>query len=925
MRHRLTPLTLAAALLGSTLAAQAQDAKLERVEITGSSIKRIDAETALPVQVLTREDIAKTGASTAAELMRAISANTAGLTDGQSISDNTSGQRGLNAANLRGIGVSGTLILLNGRRMANFATPGDDAGVDLNNIPSGAIDRVEILKDGASAIYGTDAIGGVINFITRKDFSGFEAYAYAFGTQQGGADKQTVTLTAGTGSLAKDGFNVFGVLDVQKLGALRSSQRDFLKSRPLADTLPFYMSTRPLPGNIRLSAGSAGTRQRAALAAAGLSFDGAPFTERTINLFGKSGCLAPASVYAPDNLTQACSYDYMQDTELYPKSDRISGLMRGVADLGGGFEAFAEAMLARSKSTYVASANPVGVTGVSAATLNTWLPTGKKLPTTLLTGAAFPNVEVRFRMSDAGNRGSEVLSQGSRLVAGVRGTVWGWDAETAVVRAENRAQDRIVDGFLLFNEFNSAVQQGRINPFARNDAAGLAEIEKLRVSDTTRDSTGTTTSWDFKASRELMAMAGGPLTLAVGGEFRLEEQEFTPSALLRSNNILGDRSGRGDIPEPSKRDRKVAGVFTEVIAPVTQELELSGALRFDKYQGVGNTVNPKLGIRFQPARELVMRASAGTGFRAPSFTDLYAPRSSGSSPATLTDPGCVALGESPADCTDQWRIERSSNPNLKPEKSTQMSAGLVFEPTRNLSLSLDYWRITMKDIISTLGEQIILENLDKYDLPNTYDDDTLTCSRTPGDFVCRDNDGFLDTIFLRKENQGRLKTSGIDVEAKYRLDGKAMGRFTLGLSGTWIAQYKRQFGGKDGYENNAGRFLQDQAVQRWRHRASLDWAIAGFGLTLANTYFSSYEDHNIAINLSGDRLANNRVKAYSTWDLTGSWQATKEIKLRGGIQNLANTAPPFSNQAYYFISTYDPGYTDPRGRAYYLSLSYALR
>ena len=214
-----------------TLPVHAQDEpqKVHRVEITGSSIKRIDAETALPVQIIGREDIDKSGVTTAAELLKNISANTAPLSDGASITDGTSGQRGFNGANLRGIGVSSTLVLLNGRRLANFASPGDNAGVDLNNIPAGAIQRVEVLKDGASAIYGTDAIGGVINFITRKDYTGFEANASAAGTQQGGAGKRTASVSAGYGNLQEDRFNLFGVLDVQKLDALRSSQRDFIR------------------------------------------------------------------------------------------------------------------------------------------------------------------------------------------------------------------------------------------------------------------------------------------------------------------------------------------------------------------------------------------------------------------------------------------------------------------------------------------------------------------------------------------------------------------------------------------------------------------------------------------------------------------------------------------------------------------------
>lgn len=337
---------------------------------------------------------------------------------------------------------------------------------------------------------------------------------------------------------------------------------------------------------------------------------------------------------------------------------------------------------------------------------------------------------------------------------------------------------------------------------------------------------------------------------------------------------------------------------------------------------MGDTWNPKVGLRFQPMREMVLRASAGTGFRAPSFTDLYAPSSRRSSPAMLTDPGCVALGDSPADCTDQFRIDRQSNPNLKPEKKQADERRHRLRADAQRVAEHRLLRIAMKDLISTLGEQIILENLDKYDLPNTFDDDTLTCGTPVGDFVCRDNDGYIDTLLLRKENQGQLKTSGIDIEAKYRHDAGELGRFAFGL---WAPGWRRTSASsvaRTGFENNAGRFLQDQAVQRWRHRAAVDWDLGAFGLTLANTYSSSYADHNIAINLNGDRLADNRVKAYSLWDLTGSWQVSKALRLRAGVQNLADTAPPFSNQAYYFLSTYDPGSTDPRGRSYYVSANY---
>ncbi|OYU85917.1 MAG: TonB-dependent receptor, partial [Burkholderiales bacterium PBB5] len=237
--HRLPPphlarragaLAVASLLLGVAATGQAQTSPApQRVEITGSSIKRVEGETALPVQVITREDMAKAGITTAAELVATLTAGSNALTDGVSIG--TGGfkdQMGFNSANLRGLGTSSTLVLLNGRRMANFASPGDDAGVDLNNIPAAAIQRVEVLLDGASAIYGTDAIGGVVNFITRQDYEGVQVDAYVSRTGEGGAGKRTVSLAGGLGNLARDRYNLMAVVDFQQTDALRTSQRQFI-------------------------------------------------------------------------------------------------------------------------------------------------------------------------------------------------------------------------------------------------------------------------------------------------------------------------------------------------------------------------------------------------------------------------------------------------------------------------------------------------------------------------------------------------------------------------------------------------------------------------------------------------------------------------------------------------------------------------
>jgi iron complex outermembrane receptor protein len=899
---RITSIVLAAAIAGAAHAQQpAPEGTLEGVTVTGSRIKRLDGETALPVTTLTREDIDKTGLTTASELVRTLTASTAPLSDGASITDGTSGQRGFNGANLRGIGVSSTLILLNGRRLANFASPGDNAGVDLNNIPAGAIERVEVLKDGASAIYGTDAIGGVINFITRQDYEGVDAGLYYGATQDGGAGKKTATLSGGFGNLAEDRYNVFGVVDWQQLEALRSTQRDFIQDRPLATFLPALMSSNTYPANADIN-----TAQRNRLIAAGLLPAGA--TRNRINP-AFPACNPPATVNAPQGPggRNACSYDYMQDTEIYPESEKVSVLGRGTFAIADGHQLFAEVLYARAETDYVLSPNPNSqirnlpvslLPAAYAAAL-----TAPGLPTTFS--------RLRFRTTEAGNRTNTVVSDARRLVLGGTGKVGAWDYDAAYSRAENRATDEYTNGYVRFNEFVAGVRAGTINPFGPSSQAGRDLIDSLQVRDKGRVSKGTTDQLDANLTRSLATLAGGDLGLAIGAEYRKEKQSFRPSALLLSNNIAGDRASSGTVDlRATDDDRNVLSAYAELNAPVAKGLELQFALRYDDYSEVGTTVNPKFGVRWQPVESVLFRGSAGTGFRAPSLADLNRPTIFGSASSFLTDPRCAAIQGSIDLCTDQWPVERRSNPNLKPEKSRQFSAGVVFEPGRSFNASIDYWNIQVKDVISTLGEQIIVESPQKYD----------------GRYIQRDVDGFITNILLQKENQGKLRTSGFDLGLQLSSPTTAFGRFGFSVQGTYVLKYERQFGPQEPYRSNVNVFLNDQVVQKWRHRVAVDWEAGPVNVTLANQFSSGYTDQNTTYDPFTDTaLPDREVSSYSLWDLTASWQVTGALQVRAGVLNLFDQDPPFSNQAYYFLAGFDPTYTDPRGRSGYVSAAYRFR
>ena len=931
-RKRLNPLTQAALLVlaGSATLAQAQtqtqtqtsptpaEPAAQRVVVTGSSIKRIDGETPLPVEVLRRADIDKIGVTTAAELLQKITANVGGLTDGASISDQSGAQRGFNGANLRGLGVSSTLVLLNGRRLANFATPGDNAGVDLNNIPAGAIQRVEVLKDGASAIYGTDAMGGVINFITRKDYQGIDISLYALGTQEGGAGKTALNASAGFGDLSKDGFNVFAAIDLQKLDSLNSNQRKFIEEYDLPGRLGPQLSSNPFPANVDLSAAQLTALNNFVLANPTTALKGSgpngiwqPLvpgsSARRVN-FAKSSCTGGAN---PNSVTpsslggrEGCAYNYMGDTEIYPKSEKANLIARATFQLGQNHQLFAEGLLSKTETDYAASP---ATSGNIASSVGVALPPSLQAVTGITTPVTF-----RFRLSDAGKRTSRVESEATRVVLGATGTFGDWDYDAAINSSVNKATDTNLSGWVSNTRLRAGMVNGSYNPFALSTAAGKAFMDSIQLAGAARIAEGTSTSLDGKLTRALTRLGGGDMMLALGAEVRREETEFRSSDVLKSNDVVGDRSTSGALLADTSHKRDVQGAYAELVAPFTKQWEGQFALRHDRYDGVFdaatgrtspklNSTNPKLGISYRPDNTLLARASYGTGFRAPSIAEMFRPVRAGITASFVRDPVSGEIGQLP--------VDRFSNSALKPEKSQQFSLGVVFEPSRAWSGSLDYWTIRKTDIISEIGEETIFSN------PVYYNDPAI---------VKRFSDGFIDVITVKKENRGKLNTSGIDVALRWSGEKGAYGRFGAGLSGTLVTEYKFSTDPRSPLVDGLARFRDDKAVQRWRHKLNLDWDFGDFGMTLANTYLSGYRDQNVE-GLAAPAWNNRDVKAYSLWDLTGSWRLNEQLRLRAGVLNVLDTAPPFTNQARYFQVTWDSTYGDPRGRSYFASLNYSFR
>lgn len=464
---------------------------------------------------------------------------------------------------------------------------------------------------------------------------------------------------------------------------------------------------------------------------------------------------------------------------------------------------------------------------------------------------------------------------------GAKGSVASWDYDTALNHSVSTVDDKYVNGYVRTSLFNAAFLSGKINPFGPSGADGLALLNAAKISDAARHSRGTTDSLDAKASRELFDMAGGKAAVAVGAEYRREKLDFTPSALLAAGEIRGDGAAAA-----YGGDRDVKAVYAEFNFPVLKNVETQFALRHDRYNDVGGTTNPKVGIRWNPTKEVIFRGSYGTGFRAPTLTDLHEPARVGQTSGVYNDPlGCIKVGtidntKNPDYCGIQPNLIKGGTADLKPETSKQYSFGFVFEPMRTLTTSIDYWRIQKSDTL--------LANEGAYFSDPTHNSAYVV--RAAADPSLPGIPGAIVSVDGRTHNIGTLDTSGIDLNLNWRLPANDIGKFAVSLNGTYVFDYKTKTTNASPEINGVGVFTDTQVVQRWRHTLTFDFDRGPWGATLQQTFYQGYQDQNP--NPDGSL---RRVGSYALWDMSGSYKLSNATSFRVGIKNLLDTNPPRSN------------------------------
>lgn len=858
-----------AALSAPTLAQQTQqqkaEQKLERVTITGSNIRRIEGEAPAPVQIITREQIERSGAQSISDLLRNIPANNTGTFNESAIGSFTPGAAGVS---LRGLGAQATLVLMNGRRISSFgfATGGQSTFVDVNQIPLSAVERIEVLLDGASAIYGSEAMAGVINVITRKDYRGAEVRANYGIPDTNDTSVTRLGATFGYGDRGSDKFNVFVNFEHYEQEALLAKNREYTRTRDLR----------------RFGFGD----NRSSYHPVGNFFNLA----NTAPIGPRPGCAPLNDPTSPFN--GLCAYDFYQDQELFPEASRTSLFGAVTVDLTSSLELFADAALTKNNTLFRSFGYGTNVFLLPGCII---LPaTNPQNPGFGTPGAT--DVCLRYRFNEVRNQnGIETKTQ--RYTLGLRGGVAGWDLEGAFVSSQSKSET-VYQGYPRDSELDARIvnlttrvaRPGYVfgNPGANSPAVLDAVFPKLKG-----EGKSSTNSFDLRGSRELFTLPAGAVSVALGADYRKERLKNRPDKLIADGEIgtLGGTSTDGS--------RNVRAFYGELSVPILKTLEAQLAARQDRYSDFGGKTTPKVGLKYRPVQQLMLRATYSEGFRAPALTELVRSPIQGFfdgviDPLLCPDP--TVTGN--PNCSVSLPATIAANPDLKPETSKGKTIGLVFEPVRDWTFTADYFDITRDDEITYLRPSFLLANEALY----------------PGK-VIRNADQTLNSLILEFTNIATTRVRGYDLEVRGRIAAAEFGTFRPAVAYGRTPLYEARLNPLAPKLNFAG--TQDQPTER--ARISVDWDKGVWALTGTVNYIGGYSyvgnpTQQCSSFLGATTRAAGRcqIPSWATLDLFARYRGVRNLDLTVAVQNVEDVNPPFD--ANYGSQLYNPGYTNALGR-----------
>ena len=941
--------------------ATASAAENELIVVTGSRIKRSIADSPVPLTIISTDDLRREGIATPEQFISYLTSNGNGLDNLASNADVVSGaargNNGASAANLRGQGASATLILLNGRRVPAHGLNG--GVVDINQIPMSVVERVEVLKDGASAIYGTDAVGGVINFITYQDFQGVKASGFMDVTEAGGGNLWRFSFLAGHGDLDKDRFNVTFGASITDAKMLRGDQRDFVntfqpdrglsvdtRGTPFATIFPLGVSPNSPLGTIINSAATAPFLPGSTTVRAGGGIN-------PLDLPGNLGCDSIDGMGSYDELLwdvptakYACAWDTGRAAVLQQPIRTISYYGAATGQFGShqvrfeltGSQADSKKLFSNNQLSSSASAAATALNYVysrnaaSAATYDRVFNQLVSVFPTLEANRGLP-MALRWRCMECGPREIETSTDTMRLALTADGPIAGaWEYHVGASYGKSEASSTLGKGYfytrtvrdsngnILVNGMVDALMTGVINPFLLPGESQSAEAMALIAATSAEGVTlygGKYGLWqvDGSATGPLFDIWGGTVQAAVGLDWRRETYSFNGDQREAATRPHIFNAPFDDANALDSRNRDVKAAYVEVMFPIFTGFELTGAFRIDDYTGFGTTTNPKITARYRPVDQLMFRGSYNTSFRVPTFNqlyngvlespysgrDIYDPATCSAGRVDTTIPGCEAINPT---------ILTGGRPNLGPETADQFSAGVVFEPRPNIMLSADWWYIKREGKIDVLQLQDMVANYDIF-----------------SDRFIRDSTGQIVTIDRTWVNSGETETSGIEFAARAGTPLFA-GDLSFGFDGSLLLKKRsRLVPGAPQGASEVGRFtFSGDLGVKWKHNIFLTYAQGPWTASISQLYRSGYKNQELPGVTSGRVDPPNlyvNVKPYMLHNLTVGYEVNDRWRVTGGIKNLFDKDPPFaitydSNSGAG--SSWEPRVADPRGRSYTLTL-----
>ncbi|WP_334015616.1 TonB-dependent receptor domain-containing protein [Alteromonas sp. S167] len=982
---------LSLCISGAVFAQEAtEEETVERIQVTGSNIRGANLEGSQPLTVLTSEDIARTGASTISELMRTVTQARGGVgtfDTTQSGATSTSTPPGQAAASLRGIGPSSTLTLVNGRRIAasSFAS-GTENFFDINSIPASAVERVEILATGASAIYGADAVAGVINYILKNDYEGLELQTNYENTTNSN-DHGAFNVQMLWGKNFDNGSNLTAFFDYYDRKEIRAT--DFSQTRDPILTNGYSYLPKNTP-NIYFRSTQSGDEIGAPNCA----------TELTTTEFGE----------------EICAYYGNEDDFFETPLETLSGGLTYTLELDD-LTWRTDVLMSRTESTSFSTPAPINQVddregawiGVDALdvfddeTRNFLLDEIYIDPFDTVAGRELDGFRYDARFGTP--RTVDIETDAIRLVSSVIGYIndWEWEAGALYSRSES---DQIASAGIYNRYRYTAAAHGELcsngtiaqydastdtlscsggellaayNPFLQGDAQNDATLA-LAQAQPTRAGTSEVFGIDAKINGELTQWNGNPVMLAAGVEFRREEIIDDPSIEARAraeNDYLVDVFGFGS--SASAADRNQAGIFAELLVPINDQVDLSLAGRYDDYNDFGSTFNPKVGLTYRPIDNLVLRGSWSTAFRAPSLTQAGVQLRT-----TNAQFDCSAnAAVSQLFCENEGRIRSANvlelgNPALRAEESEALSVGLAYSPTENTTITLDFWQFDHEDIVDTNMTDVLARSIDDVTLRHcgvipegsqgiSFDEDL--CLDHPdrdenGDFLLDANgdrvftfiedsngliitdDGanlteilaewdrviqprvvdlplFRDHIILL-DNTGTQELKGLDWNITHDIELESS-VVELGFSGTHYLEYERNRPGSDEIESLAGQFRYPETIANFElFYVAEDWYVGTYVF-----FTSSYQDDIIRLRAREiDELIDNGVITEENQERDISSWTTVTLSAGYYFDNaelrltVDNLFDRDAPVAYGTARGFDAFNHDPYGTNYTLSFSY---